>query len=67
MKRHPSDSLPFRIVRTPGGHAARGPGFHVWEEDRRELLARAAELMRSAALPPARDRDRRRRQQDGGG
>jgi len=58
-------TLPLRVGRTRSGYTAAGPGFHVWEEDRRELLARAAELMRSSAAPPAHDRERRR--QDGGG
>lgn len=57
------DDRGVRIERRGGGYAATGPGFYVWDEDARALLASAGELAdaarrRRAGLPPAPGGDR---------
>lgn len=53
------------VRRTSSGYGASGPRFHVWEEDRRELIARATELMRDSVQPLA-EAQNGQRHHDGG-
>jgi hypothetical protein len=54
---------PFRSVeprRHENGYCAEGPGFYVWDEDRREVTRIARDLARgvrapAAGEPPAQD------------
>lgn len=64
------DPFDLPVRRTSDGFGASGPGFHVWEEDRRELIQWAAELMRDSVQPLAEAQDgqgHRRRGEQGQG
>lgn len=46
-----ADAIPIR--RHEGGYVAQGPGFYIWDEDPREVIRAARELMRgSRAVTP---------------